>query len=291
MSSNSPVTVLGLGAMGSALATAFLTGGHPTTVWNRTPGKADPLLALGATRADGVAAAVTASDLVVVCLLDHASVHGTLAPVAAELSGRTLVNLTNGTPAQARETAAWAAGHGIAYVDGGIMAVPPGIGTDQAFVLYSGSEDAFAAHRPALERLGAAHFAGTDAGLAALYDIALLSGMYGMFAGVFHALALVGTEKVPAAEFAPMLTGWIGAMAAGIPHMAAQAESGDYTDGVVSNAAMQAAAFGNLLRTAEDQGVSTELIAPLRPLLDRLVAEGGGAGDVTGVVELLKRPV
>lgn len=34
--SASPVTVLGLGAMGTALATAFLTNGHPTTVWNRT---------------------------------------------------------------------------------------------------------------------------------------------------------------------------------------------------------------------------------------------------------------
>ncbi|ARZ67804.1 NAD(P)-binding domain-containing protein [Streptomyces sp. HU2014] len=290
MSSNSPVSVLGLGAMGKALATAFLTGGHPTTVWNRTPGKADPLVALGAARAADVTAAVTASELVVVCLLDDASVHETLDPVAAELAGRTLVNLTNGTPAQARATAGWAAAHGIAYVDGGIMAVPPGIGTDQAFVLYSGAEDAFAAHRPALERLGAARFVGADAGLAALYDIALLSGMYGMFAGVFHALALVGTEQVPAAEFAPLLTGWIGAMATAIPHMAEQAESGDYTDGVVSNAAMQAAAFGNLLRTAEDQGVSGELIAPLRPLLDRLVAEGGGAGDVTGIVGLLTKP-
>lgn len=47
------VTVLGLGAMGSALAAATLAAatlaaGHPTTVWNRTPGHAEALAAAGA---------------------------------------------------------------------------------------------------------------------------------------------------------------------------------------------------------------------------------------------------
>ncbi|MEU2868533.1 NAD(P)-binding domain-containing protein [Streptomyces olivoreticuli] len=287
--SKSPVTVLGLGAMGTALATAFVTGGHPSTVWNRTPGKAEPLAALGATAAGDVAAAVAASELVVVCLLDYDSVHGTLDPVAAELAGRTLVNLTNGTPTQAREMAEWAAGHGIAYVDGGIMAIPPGIGTEQAFLFYSGSRPAFDAFAPALELLGAPRFVGEDPGLAALHDIALLSGMYGMLAGAFHALALVGTERVPAAEFAPMLREFITAMAAGIPHYAHQIETGDYASGVVSTIGMQSAGFTNLLSTAESQGLSPELLAPLGPLMARRVAEGHGAEDVTGIVELLKR--
>ncbi|WP_116213977.1 NAD(P)-dependent oxidoreductase [Streptomyces olivoreticuli] len=286
--SESPVTVLGLDAMGSALATAFVTGGHPTTVWNRTPGKAKPLAALGAAAAGDVAAAVTASELVVVCLLDHDSVHKTLDPVAAELADRTIVNLTNGTPAQAREMARWAAGHNIAYVDGGIMAIPSAIGTDQAFLFCSGSRPAFDAFAPALQLLGTPHFVGEDPGPAALHDIALLSGMYGMFAGAFHALALVGTERVPAAEFAPLLREFITAMAAGIPHYAHQIETGDYASGVVSNIAMQSAGFTNLLSTAESQGLSPELLAPMGPLMARQVADGHGAEDVTGIVELLK---
>ena len=36
-----PVTVIGLGLMGQALAGAFLRAGHPTTVWNRSAAKAD----------------------------------------------------------------------------------------------------------------------------------------------------------------------------------------------------------------------------------------------------------
>ncbi|MER5418487.1 NAD(P)-binding domain-containing protein [Streptosporangium roseum] len=41
--------MIGLGPMGRAMAAAFLAAGHPTTVWNRTAGRADELLASGAT--------------------------------------------------------------------------------------------------------------------------------------------------------------------------------------------------------------------------------------------------
>lgn len=74
------VTVLGLGPMGAALAAAFLAAGHRTTVWNRTPGKADALAAQGAAEAVEAAAAVTASPLTVVCLAAYDAVHEVLAP-------------------------------------------------------------------------------------------------------------------------------------------------------------------------------------------------------------------
>lgn len=49
--SATPVSVLGLGMLGSELARAFLDHGHATTVWNRSHGKADDLVAGGAIRA------------------------------------------------------------------------------------------------------------------------------------------------------------------------------------------------------------------------------------------------
>ncbi|WP_433655239.1 NAD(P)-dependent oxidoreductase [Nocardia sp. CA-128927] len=136
---NTPVTVLGLGAMGHALAATLLKGGHPTTVWNRTPGKAADLVATGATATTSVAEAVQAGGPIIVVLFDHASVHTTLDPVVAELSGRQVINLTSTAPEEARELATWAAGHGIDYLDGGIMAVPSMIGQPGASILYSGS--------------------------------------------------------------------------------------------------------------------------------------------------------
>ena len=100
---SSPVTVVGLGPMGAALAEAFLEAGHPTTVWNRSANKDDALVAKGATRADTVAEAVAANTLVVICLSDYEAMHQLLDPLGDALSGKVLANLGSGTPEEARE--------------------------------------------------------------------------------------------------------------------------------------------------------------------------------------------
>ncbi|WP_179889065.1 NAD(P)-binding domain-containing protein, partial [Streptomyces sp. f51] len=46
--SPAPLTLLGLGSMGAALARTWLAAGHPLTVWNRSPGRTAELAAAGA---------------------------------------------------------------------------------------------------------------------------------------------------------------------------------------------------------------------------------------------------
>ncbi|GAA1547135.1 hypothetical protein GCM10009730_65320 [Streptomyces albidochromogenes] len=115
-------------------------------------------MARGARRADTVEEAVLASPLTLVCLLDYGASDAVLRPAAGALRGRTLVNLTNGTPAQAREAETWAIGQGASYLDGGIMAVPSTVATSQAFVLFSGQRRHFDAHEETLKALGAAKY-------------------------------------------------------------------------------------------------------------------------------------
>ncbi|WP_275294062.1 NAD(P)-binding domain-containing protein [Amycolatopsis sp. La24] len=280
-------TVLGLGAMGSALAGALLEAGRPVTVWNRSADKTKPLVERGAVAAGSAAEAVAASELVIVCLLDDASVREVLK--TASLAGRTVVNLTNGTPRQARELAEWVEEQGGMFLDGGIMAVPPMIGRSGAFVFYSGPQDVFDTHRAAFDAFGGSNYVGEDPGLAALHDLALLSGMYGQFTGVLQAYALIRSEGLSAVEFAPLLSGWLTAMGSFVQHAAVEVDSGDYTQNVVSNLGMQAAAFENLPIAAADQGVSSELLAPLHQLLLRRAADGHGAENLTSVIELLKK--
>ncbi|MEV7419496.1 NAD(P)-binding domain-containing protein [Streptomyces sp. NPDC089919] len=286
-----PLTLLGLGSMGTALAHAWLAAGHPVTVWNRSPERTRPLAAAGAAVAATPAAAVAASPLVVTCLLDDASVGAVLA--GADLRGKDLVDLTTGTPATGRARAAWAAERGARFLDGGIMAVPPMVGVpgSGAYVFYSGDPGLFEAHRAALEAVGGARYVGADPGHAALYDSALLSAMYGMFAGVAHAYALIGGEDVAAKELAPLLAEWLGAMTpAAVAGTAERLDSGDLTTGVVSNLAMQAGGTAGFAATARGQGVSTELLDPYFALLRRGVEEGRGDQDNAGLVGLLRRP-
>ncbi|MFC8141351.1 NAD(P)-dependent oxidoreductase [Streptomyces paradoxus] len=283
-----PLTLLGTGAMGTALARAWLAAGHEVTVWNRTPARAQALAAEGAVVARSAAEAVAANRLVIVCLLDDASVGDALD--GAGLAGRDLVNLTTGTPGEGRTRAAWAEARGARFLDGGIMAVPPMIGVADSggYVFYSGSPELFEETRDTLAVPTGTRYVGADPGFAALHDVALLSAMSGMFAGITHAFALVRPEDIAPKDFAPLLVDWLTAMAPAVHRTADQLESGDYTRNVVSNLAMQAAGNATLLRTAEEQRVSPELLRPYMELMERRLAQGHGDEDGTGMVELLE---
>ncbi|MBF6328373.1 NAD(P)-dependent oxidoreductase [Nocardia transvalensis] len=284
---HTPVTVLGLGAMGRALAAALVKGGHRTTVWNRTPGRDTDLVAAGAIGAPTLARALSGTGPVIACLLGHPSVHEALDPVAERLRGRALINLTSTSPAEARELAEWAARHGIDYLDGGIMAIPDMIGQPGSSILYSGSEAVFAEHREVFELFGTAEYFGTDAGLAAQYDFALLAGMYIMFAGFQHGAALMRTAGVSAQDFAARAVPWLQAMATGLPAHAAMIDGGDYTTEVQS-LDFNKSAVDAIVRASRDAGVPLTVLAPVKALIDAQVADGHGAQAFVRIFEGLR---
>ena len=280
------VTVLGLGEMGRALAAALVDAGHPTTVWNRSPGRTDGLVDRGAVVAGTPGGAISASPLVVACLLDHDSVHEVLDPVAAEVAGRALVNLTTTTPNQARELAAWAADRGIAHLDGGIMAVPEMIGQPGSTVLYSGEGAVFHRSKPVLDLWGESSYVGEDAGMASLYDLAILSGMYTLFAGFMHGAAMVASEGVPATEFAARAAPFLAAMTGALAGFATVIDGGDYT--VEGQQSLEFSDLGDLLQASVDQGVSTEVIEPVQALIRRQVAAGHGKHGFARIYEEIR---
>ncbi|WP_207943581.1 hypothetical protein [Actinomadura sp. KC345] len=119
--------------------------------------------------------------------------------------------------------------------------------------------------------------------------MALLSAMTVMFAGVSHAFALMrGTEVAPM-EFAPLLVEWLTAMTSSANQVAEHLETGDYTLGVTSNLAMMVRGNATLLRTAEERGVSPELLTPFMALMERRLAAGHGDEGTTGAIDLLLR--
>jgi 3-hydroxyisobutyrate dehydrogenase-like beta-hydroxyacid dehydrogenase len=288
MAANDPttVTVLGLGAMGQALAAALVEAGRATTVWNRSPGKADRLAHRGAAPAGTVDDAVSASPLVVACLLDHASVHDVLDGVASRLTGRALVNLTTTTPNQARELAGWATGHGIAYLDGGIMAVPEMIGRPGSAILYSGAAGVFDDHRALLDLWGESSYVGSDAGMASLWDMAMLSGMYVMFAGFLHGAAMVGSEGVPATEYAARATPFLAAMTKGCRGLAEVVDGGDYT--AEGQQSLEFSDLSDILQASADQGIAVDVIRPVQRFIERQIAAGHGSEGFARIFEEMR---
>lgn len=281
------VTIIGLGNLGRALAAAFLDKGYRTTVWNRSPAKADDLVARGAHRAATFAEALAAGELVIVCVLDYDTVRQLLTPAADALRGRTVLNLTSGTPEPARELAAWVTGQGADYLDGAVYAVPQTIGTADAFVLYSGSSAVFETYREQLDLLGAPTFVGTDPGLASLYDVALLSGMYGMFAGFFQSVAVADSARIKATDITALLVPWLNGAAAALPGFAAEIDSGDYTT-ETSNLDINTVGLANMLTATKAQGIGVDLLTPLHTLLERQIAQGHGSASLSRAIESLR---
>ncbi|MEU3166865.1 NAD(P)-binding domain-containing protein [Streptosporangium sp. NPDC006930] len=286
-----PVTVLGLGPMGQALAGAFLGNGHPTTVWNRTAAKAEALVARGATRADTVADAVTASPLTIACVIDYDAVRAIVEPAADALKGRTLVNLTADTPEHARRMAAWTAERGVDYLDGAIMTPTQTIGGPAAVVLYSGPEEIHRAHQRALASLGGTSaYLGADPGRAAAHDLALLDLFWTSMSGLVHAFALASAENIAARDLAPLAKG-IGALLPDIiDEFAEQVDNGEHP-GDESTIVSAAASMEHIIHAARARGIDTGVMNAAHAVARQAIDAGRGGESFSLLAEVLKRPV
>lgn len=275
------MTVLGLGPMGQALAAAFLAHGHPTTVWNRTPEKADPMVAAGATRAATVTDAVTAADLVIVCVIDYPAVHAIVDPVTEALRGRTLVNLTADSPDSAREMADWAAGHDLDYLDGAIMSPTVTIDTPDAVLLFSGPEHLYDRHRDTLASLGGSHtYLGADPGRAAAYDVALLDIFWTAVSGMAHGFALARAEGITGAELAPFAAGIAGLLTSGVEDHARRIDE-DRHDKDISSVASAAAGMAHVIEAAQTRGLDTGVLRAAHAVARRVVDAGHGEDSIS----------
>ncbi|UCM88696.1 NAD(P)-dependent oxidoreductase [Streptomyces marincola] len=288
--SRTPVTVIGLGAMGTALARAFIEAGHPTTVWNRTPGKAAPLVAKGAAHAPAVADAVAASPLVVACLTGFEDTREALGPAGSTLAGRALVTLNSGTPSGARETAAWAAAHGARFLAGAVKNVPSAVGAKDTLLYYSGDASVFDEHRATLEVLGGdTVLLGEEADLAALYESAVGATLLPALVGFFQGAAALQARGLPVSSMVGFSEAWFDMIKSLLPVYAREIDSGDYSDAASSvNLFLTARAHDEDL--TRETNVDTTWALPLHDLVRRAADAGRGDQSIAALTEVLRRP-
>jgi 3-hydroxyisobutyrate dehydrogenase len=100
---------LGLGMMGSPMARRLLDAGFRVTVWNRSEGKAVPLVKAGATLATDPSAVANTSSIIFMCLTDVDAVEdvvfGAGGLTAAPGAGKLVVDFSSIHPDAARSIA------------------------------------------------------------------------------------------------------------------------------------------------------------------------------------------
>jgi 3-hydroxyisobutyrate dehydrogenase-like beta-hydroxyacid dehydrogenase len=277
------ITVLGAGRMGSALARAFLQQEYTTTVWNRTSAKLAPLAALGARAASSVSDAVTGADIVIVNVDDYATGAALLSEqgVAQALSEKVLVQLTSGSPKQARDMATWAAKHGIRYLDGAIMATPDLIGGPQCTILYAGDRSVFDQYKAELLTLGSnAVHVGADSGLASALDSALLVVMWGALFGTLQGVAICKAEEIELSAYASYLAPFQQALNGWSMDIVKRVDEGRLSGDAETVATVSAhyGAFRCLMELCKDRHIHLGLPNAMEPVL-RAALHAGHAQD------------
>src|ERR1700734_1359289 len=95
------IAVIGMGRMGHALAERLLESGHDLTVWNRTPHKADDLVARGVSEAGTPSRAAAGAEATFTSLADDSAVLAVVTGpdgVAAGLGGGVLSDASTVSP-------------------------------------------------------------------------------------------------------------------------------------------------------------------------------------------------
>lgn len=149
------VAFLGLGRMGRAMAAHLAHAGHRLSVWNRSPGKAGALTALGARETGSIAEAVRSADAVVLMLFGPDAVRSVLVDVlAAAPAGALVLDASTTGPEAAREFGARCAAAGLRFVDAPVTGSVGPAQSGTLGVLVGASEADFLAVRPLLTLWG-----------------------------------------------------------------------------------------------------------------------------------------
>lgn len=115
------IGVAGLGRMGAAIAARLMETGHDVRVWNRTPGKAEELVAAGAKLADDPESLAASVEAIVSILSDGAALaavyEGPTGLLAGDITGKVVIEMSTVRPAEAKALAARVRAKGAAHVE------------------------------------------------------------------------------------------------------------------------------------------------------------------------------
>ncbi|MFS0558035.1 NAD(P)-dependent oxidoreductase [Brevibacillus sp. 179-C9.3 HS] len=276
---------IGLGNMGIPMASNLLAAGYDVRVWNRTPGKAAPLVALGAKETATLSDLVAQCDVLFTMVSDDDAVKaiytGTDGLLSLSIQGKLAVDMSTISPDTSRYIAEQAQEAGLRFLDAPVSGSVGPAKEGKLVIMVGGEQADFEVAKPMLDKLGKAAFylgpngAGTSAKLA----INLLLGItvQGVSETLLFARSLgIGTEQ---------MLDIISESAVGTPLIRGKAASilaDDYP------AAFALKHMAKDLRLANEAGVSTPLAESVNATYRHALEEGLGELDLMAILRHLE---
>jgi 3-hydroxyisobutyrate dehydrogenase-like beta-hydroxyacid dehydrogenase len=201
---------IGLGNMGSAMAANLLKAGHEVTVYNRTAGKAQPLVEQGARHAANVAEA-SGGEVVMTMLADDHAVEGVAfgkdAILEALPKGSIHVSASTISVALSERLAAAHKEKGQRFVSAPVFGRPEAAAAAKLFVVAAGDTATIDKCQPIFDAIGQRSFRFGDKPSNA--NLVKLSGNFliaAVIESLSEALALVGKGGLDQREYLDFLT-------------------------------------------------------------------------------------
>jgi 3-hydroxyisobutyrate dehydrogenase-like beta-hydroxyacid dehydrogenase len=167
------ISYLGLGTMGSGMASNLLKAGYKLTVWNRNVGKCEPFAKKGARVAVTPADAVRDAELVMYSLSNDQAVEEVVFGAKGILNGikpgQIAVDMSTVRPAMSlREQEAYAR-RGVDFLDAPVFGSRNEAARAELWIMAAGNQAIFETVKPVLEQLGqTVHYFGKNGNAAAM---------------------------------------------------------------------------------------------------------------------------
>lgn len=283
------VAVLGLGTMGGAMAANILGAGLPLTVWNRTPGRATDITALGAREAGTPAEAAAAADVVLICVSDTPDVEAVLfgpeGVAEGVRAGALVVDCSTIAPAATRAFAAQLAERGVSMIDAPVSGGSEGAKQGTLTIFVGGEAADLERARPVLEAIGRTitHVGPIGSGQAvkAVNQVILAGAYLGVAEGIVLAMkAGLDVPQVVEALGGGAAQSWV------LANRSGRMIENDYPLGF--KVALHRKDLGIALELAGELGAELPVAALTAELEERLIAAGHADEDMSALAREIR---
>jgi 3-hydroxyisobutyrate dehydrogenase-like beta-hydroxyacid dehydrogenase len=281
---------IGLGHMGLPMCANLLRAGADLTVFNRTPGRAAPLVAQGARQAASAAALAASCDVVLTCLATvdatEAVVLGPDGVLEGARPGTIVVDHGTIGPGTAARLAAAAGERGVGFLDAPVSGGPEGAAAATLTIMAGGPEAHFARVEPVLRAYGrlVVRVGPVGAGSRLKLINQLLTLVHGAVAAEALALARRAGLDVPAAgEVLRQSFGQSRMLERALPRI----RDGQYDAGAALR--LYRKDLGLVLETGQEAGAALPLAKAALAVLDEALAAGLADHDIAALYLLYGR--
>ena len=291
MNKKKRVAMIGLGAMGTALAKSLLENKIEIHIWNRSSNKTEVLEQKGATTHLKPHNAIELCDLVVICLSNYDAWKGIVddEKTQTSLKNKTVVQLSTGSMTEVEDNSSVMKNFGAELIEGSILCFPEQIGTERASIILAGKSELIKCYESILKIMSPKiSYLGESITAPVVLANAIMSSVLGFSFGLINGAAFCLNGNVPLEAFKEQTIHNFARM---------QTEPVRILDAILSNDTISTQAsvstwfdaHKKLLKISEKLGVDKKFHTGLNLVLKDTIDKDLGGHDISSIIKTFSK--